>query len=124
MMSIIAVRSITPTFGDLKFADHPAPSNKLLRTICTYKWNFAKKYLDSHPDKLVVQAGYHVSKWEWWLVRSELGFLQCTLFQGKLVSMTPFFSDDDDTYTGVITTPPVSPIALPTVAYCAAGAYI
>lgn len=105
----MALRSITPTFGDLKFSDCDVPSNKLLRTICTYKWNFAKSYLDSHPDRLSVQVGYNISKWEWWLVRSELGFIQCTLFQGKIMMTTPFF--DDDTYTDVITTPPLSPVA-------------
>jgi hypothetical protein len=97
----------------LKVVEHNASPNKLLRTICTYKWNFAKSYLDSHPEKLSVQVGYNISQWEWWLVRSELGFIQCTLFQGTLMMITPFF-DDNECYTDVITTPPTSPAIFPT----------
>ena len=115
MMSILALKSITPTFGDLKFPDKSVTSSSnLLRTICTYKWNFAKSYLDSRPDILSVQVGYHSSKWEWWLIKSEFGFLQCTLFEGKVMAITPFM--DDDTFVGVVETPPISPIAFPTVA--------
>jgi hypothetical protein len=112
MLGVMALKSITPTFGDLKVAERDASSNKLLRTICTYKWNFAKSYLDSHPEKLSVQVGYNISQWEWWLVRSELGFIQCTLFQGRLMMITPFF--DDECYTDIITTPPTSPAIFPT----------
>jgi len=111
MLGVIALKSIKPTFGDFKFTGHGTSSNKLLRTICTYKWNFAKSYLDSHPDRLSVQVGYNISQWEWWLVRSELGFIQCTFFQGTLMMMTPFFDDESD--TGIISTPPISPVALP-----------
>jgi hypothetical protein len=114
MVGIMALKSITPTYGELKFVDRSYTTSKLLRTICTYKWNFAKKYLDSHPEMLTVQAGYHVSKWEWWLVRSEIGFLQCTLFEGKLMTITPFM--EDESFIGVVETPPASPVLLPTVA--------
>lgn len=115
MAGILAIMSITPTYSILKIPQHThihVSSPRLLRTICTYKWNLAKNYLDVHPEKQSIQAGYHISKWEWWVVRSELGYLQCTIFNGQIMSISPL--PDDDLLDYVVSSPPdLSPITIP-----------
>lgn len=102
MTGVLALMSITPTYGVLRMSEcisTPISSPRLMRTICTYKWELAKNYLKSHPNKVAIQAGYHMSKWEWWVVRSDFGFLQCTLFNGQIMIVAPLLdSDDEDEY--------------------------
>jgi hypothetical protein len=105
--------SIKPTYGTLKLKrdllHHPA---KLLRSICMYKWNVAKSYLESRPTLNTIQAGSHISRWEWWVIRSEFGYLQCTLFDGEIMLVMPFTEEEDDTCYGVIESPVVSPVPI------------
>jgi hypothetical protein len=75
-----------------------------------YKWNIARTYLESRPTLNAVQAGSHMSKWEWWVIRSKIGYLQCTLFDGEVMTVDQF-TEEDPCY-GVIESPNVSPIPL------------
>lgn len=114
MSNILAIMSITPTYGVLTMPQCTlvnVSSPRLLRTICTHKWNLTKNYLHAHPEKMSVQAGYHISKWEWWVVRSEFGYLQCTLFNGQIMSISPL-PEDDFSDDFVCSPPDLSPIAV------------
>lgn len=93
MSVALALSSITPKYGELRLKNKVSSQKRLLRTICTYKWSFAKRYLETRPDIIAVQAGHHISQWEWWVVRTEIGYLQCTLFKGKIMEITPFMED-------------------------------
>lgn len=110
-MSYASILSaIKPTYGVLKLKSDSHHSTPLLRSICMYKWNVARTYLSTRPSMLAVQAGSHISRWEWWVIRSEFGFLQCTLYDGEIMLIMPF--TDDDTYYGLIESPVVSPIPI------------
>jgi hypothetical protein len=113
MTVVSTLSSITPTYGTLKLKRGPYHPTKLLRSICMYKWDIARTYLISRPDTLAVQAGSHISKWEWWVIRSEFGYLQCTLFDGEIMLVMPFTEEEDDSCYGVIESPVVSPALVP-----------
>lgn len=103
-----SITAIAPTYGTLSVRKSALPPTTLLRQICLYKWNVARTYLESRPAINAVQAGSHMTKWEWWVIRSEFGYLQCTLFDGEVMGIAQF-TDDDPCY-GVIESPVVSPI--------------
>jgi hypothetical protein len=104
-----ALLTIVPTYGVLKFSKDVCHATHLLRTICLYKWNMARDYLKLRPTVSAVQVGHHISKWEWWVIRTDIGYIQCTLFNGTVITISPF-TEDTEEYDIVHSPPVVSPI--------------